>query len=283
MSEKEKAMHVTQPENLKGIRIAENCNGSTRIIEIPRELTTVAALIPEAHSSGALCLLSEDAELSSTVRVVACESLCEQLNAEYKTSHGWTRALLINKRFTFLTRDEVFALTYLLKRRVVENTAAGRFSIPGGIGPEPQSTDELRSVAEPLAKETAALTQEMGFDLFALTTSQKGLSSDIYLCESMEAYARGKPAKNGFIVLKGAKGRLGERETLAVQLQNELQSKGVLRVDGRSIYFERDHVFTNHALAATAVLGRSSTGFFEWKHPDGLTLGETLRESLARL
>ena len=283
MSQKEQAMHVTKPDSLKDIRVAENCAGSTRIIEVERDQAAYAALIPETHSSGVLCLLSEDKELSSTVRVVACESLSEQMSAEHKTSHGWNRALLVNKRFSALSRDEVSALTYQLKRLVAENNDEGHFSIPGGIGPEPHRIGEIQSTVDTLARETAILTRELGFNLFALSPSPNGLSSDIYLCESMEAYARGKLAKNGFMVLKGAKGRLGAEESLAVQLQRELQSSGVLRVESSTVYFERDHVFTNHALAATAVLGRSSTGFFEWKHPDGLTLGETLRESLARL
>lgn len=283
MSEKKHNMHVTVLDTLAALKVAESNVSSARIFEIPRQLSPSCVHIPETHASGVLCLLSGTSGELQTVRVIASESLCEQLNAEYGASHGWHTALLIHKRFAFLNTDTVYALVYQLKRRVAANSTADHFEIPGGIGPEPQVPEEARSAAELLADEAAALVRELGYNLFAPNPGGKDLQSEIYLCESTEVYAQGKPVKGGFMVFRGAKGRLGTAESLAVALQKELQSSGVLRSEGASIFFEKDHTFTNHALAATAVLGRSSTGFFEWKHPDGLTFGETLRESLARL
>ena len=45
--------------------------------------------------------------------------------------------------------------------------------------------------------------------------------------------------------------------------------------------FTRDHLFASPSMAALAVMGRSANGWMEWKSPQGKTLNEVKRQSVA--
>ena len=62
-----------------------------------------------------------------------------------------------------------------------------------------------------------------------------------------------------------------------------MQSLHFLIVSGLSaerIVFTRDHLFASPSMAAMALMGRSASGWLEWKSPQGRTLDEVKRQSV---
>ena len=47
------------------------------------------------------------------------------------------------------------------------------------------------------------------------------------------------------------------------------------------LIFTRDHLFASPSMAAVALQGRSANGWLEWKTPQGRTLDEVKRQSVA--
>jgi hypothetical protein len=94
----------------------------------------------------------------------------------------------------------------------------------------------------------------------------------------------GEYTSEGFVVLKGAKGRV---ETVASfsgtsgqRLRNVLIAEGVLAPANGMLVFTRDHLFPSPSSAADVLTGRNANGWTEWKTAQGKTLDEVKRQAV---
>lgn len=285
MIQQSTSVHLTvMGEDAEEIRIAEFPQGRVRLIEIPRSAAPAVKEIPEARVAGILCLLKATPGECRSIRVLACDSLSEQLYAEHRVSPSWNVAILVSLRFATLKPAQLAPFAYRLKQRLAQNKSNLRFTLEEPPGPAPRMAEDAGLEYEQLIEEIPLLAEDLGHILFApLESKSSRCDESAYRCEARGAYASGYLHAKGFFVLKGSRGHLAASRNPAAALQEELERKGILRREGHSVHFLESHLFPNAALAATAVLGRSSTGFFEWRHPDGLTLGEALRSELTGL
>jgi len=90
------------------------------------------------------------------------------------------------------------------------------------------------------------------------------------------AQASGRQTAEGFVVEAGSRARVelvaSVRRLPVAELRQRLIIGGVLRLDGKTYVFEREHVFSSPSTAACVVLGRTANGRIEWRTDGGRTL-----------
>jgi hypothetical protein len=94
----------------------------------------------------------------------------------------------------------------------------------------------------------------------------------------------GEYTTEGFVVLKGSRGRAGIvasiQGTSNERFRNQLVAEGIMAAQDGVLVFTRDHLFASPSMAAMAVMGRSANGWIEWKTPQGQTLDEVKRQAV---
>ena len=95
----------------------------------------------------------------------------------------------------------------------------------------------------------------------------------------------GEYTAEGFVVLKGSRGRLDNvasiQGTSSERFREKLLKEGILALEGGGVVFTRDYLFSSPSMAATALQGRSANGWVEWKDSIGRTLDEVKRQAVA--
>ena len=107
-------------------------------------------------------------------------------------------------------------------------------------------------------------------------------SDDQYLLKGLDAEAVGLFKEQGFIVQSGSIARKETVPSLARSTEQErakLLAEHILEEHDGQLRFTQDHAFNSPSGAASAVLGRPSNGWIEWKHADGRSLSEVMRVS----
>ena len=105
-------------------------------------------------------------------------------------------------------------------------------------------------------------------------------SENQFLLKGKDAEAVGEPVDGGFVVRAGA---IARKEIVpsaidsVTQVHAQLLSDGVLIEENGRLRFTKDHVFASASGASSAVLGRTSNGWIEWKQADGRTLSQVKR------
>ena len=95
----------------------------------------------------------------------------------------------------------------------------------------------------------------------------------------------GEYTAEGFVVLKGSKGRIENEASIQgtsnVQIRESLVNDGVMALQDCLYVFTRNHLFPSPSQAAMALMGRSANGWVEWKAANGRTLDELKRQAVA--
>ena len=94
----------------------------------------------------------------------------------------------------------------------------------------------------------------------------------------------GEYTSEGFVVLKGSRGRVENvasiQGTSNQRFRDQLVTEGILTAQGGMLVFTRDHLFASPSMAAMALMGRSANGWVEWKAANGRTLDELKRQAV---
>ncbi len=105
-----------------------------------------------------------------------------------------------------------------------------------------------------------------------------------FLLKGKDAEAVGTLTEGGFVVKAGAIARkemLPSTTDSVTRVRERLLAEGILEEHSGQLRFTEDHVFDSPSGAAAALLGRTSNGWVEWKHPDGRSLSEVKRVARA--
>ena len=136
--------------------------------------------------------------------------------------------------------------------------------------------------------ETAATTLAMlGQPIFEPLTNDPTAKGDVerFYCKGSGADGVGEYTAEGFVVLKGSRGRLENvasiQGTSSERFREKLLKEAILNIDSGGVAFTRDYLFSSPSMAATALQGRSANGWFEWKDAKGRTLDEVKRQAVA--
>jgi hypothetical protein len=130
------------------------------------------------------------------------------------------------------------------------------------------------------------LLATLGQPIFEPLTNAPTLRGDkeLFYCKGSGADGIGEYTTEGFVVLKGSRGRVDNvasiQGTSNQRFRDQLVTEGILAAQDGMLLFTRDHLFASPSMAAMALMGRSANGWLECKSPKGQTLDEVKRRSV---
>jgi hypothetical protein len=286
MKARAKTIQIFLPDgNPRGIRIAEITTRIMQVIEVPRSLLSDFLGMPESNQVAVYFLIgaAEDGS-QETVYVGQTGDLDGRLKKHDKEKEFWERALILISRTNSLTQTHTLFLEWYCLQAI---RSAKRFQDENGNrGSRPFTPAPLEADCLEIFETGHALLSTLGYPLFdPVAKVQTGdTEPEVFVCTASGANGRGMYTPDGFVVLKGSKGRLEMVPSLANTPNGtnrlSLIESGVLKPEGEMVVFTADHLFRTPSGAAIALLGRTANGWIEWKSHQGQTLDELKRQKV---
>lgn len=268
----------------RGIRVAEITTRIVQVLEVPRSLLPDFLAMPESDQVAVYFLVGQgDDGDEPRVYVGQSGDLRARLSQHHKQKDFWERVLVMVSRTDSLTQTHALFLEWHCMQAIQK---AGRFVAENGNkGVRPHTPAPLEADCLEIFETGHMLLATLGYPLFDAVAKGTGGTgeSQVFYCKSSDADGRGLYTSDGFVVLKGSRGRkevvLSVKGTSVAKQRDLLQASGVLGIEGETLVFTRDHLFRTPSGAATALMGRSANGWVEWKSQDGKTLDVVKRQS----
>lgn len=268
----------------RGIRIAEITTRIVQVIEVPRSLLPEFLKMPESDQV-ALYFLFGQAEDGSDQRVYIGQTgdLRARLISHNREKEFWERALVLISRTNTLTQTHAQFLEWYC---IQEARKAGRYAAENSnSGSKPHTPAPLEADCLEIYETGHTLLATLGFPIFAPVAKRVSTAKpdEIFYCKASGADGRGMYTEEGFVVLKGSVGRKENVPSIigtsGERLRDRLIESGVMRIEGDTVVFERDHLFRSPSMAALSLMGRTCNGWVDWKSKDGQTLDAVKRQS----
>jgi len=196
----------------------------------------------------------------------------------------WNRALVVISLTNSMTQTHALFLEWFA---ISEATKAGRYSLENGnTGARPHTPAPLEADCHEIHETAATLLATLGQPIFEPLTNAPTARGDkeLFYCKGSGADGVGEYTTEGFVVLKGSRGRMENvasiQGTSNQRFRDQLVIEGIMAVRDGMLIFTRDHLFASPSMAAMALMGRSANGWLEWKSPQGRTLDEVKRQSV---
>jgi hypothetical protein len=267
----------------RGIRIAEITTRIVQLIEVPRSLLPDFLSMPVSQQV-ALYFLFGESEEGGEKKVYIGQSgdLRARLIKHNKEKAFWERALVLISGTNTLTQTHTLFLEWhcLQAARESERYLADN----GNSGSKPYTPAPLEADCIEIYETGRTLLATLGYPVFepVARSSSSGSNDEVYYCKASGTNGRGIYTEEGFVILKGSVGRAENapsiRDTSIQAFRQSLIDAGVMRVEGATVVFDRDHLFRSPSAAGQALLGRTSNGWIEWKNSQGKTLDEVKRQ-----
>lgn len=163
----------------------------------------------------------------------------------------------------------------------------GRYSaLNANAGSRPHTLAPLEAECREVFETAQTLLATLGHPLFVPLPQPDGrtVETDLFYCRSGGVDGRGLFTNEGFVVLAGSVGRRQHvpsiQGTSDASFRDKLVSDGVMKIDGDTVVFARDHLFRSPSTAAVALLGRTANGWMVWKNHAGQTLDAVKRQAI---
>jgi hypothetical protein len=270
----------------RGLRIAEITTRIVQVIEVPRALLPEFVKMPESNQVGVYFLFGEARDgAEARVYIGQTGDLRTRLNAHNQKKEFWERALVLISKTNSLTQTHALFLEWHCLQAAGK---AGRYAAENGNGgSKPHTPAPLQADCLEIFETGSTLLATLGFPVFdpiAKPTSAAG-SDEYFFCKAAGIDGRAMYTPEGFVVLKGSVGRKANVPSIVgtsdERFRKRLVDNGVMREQGETIVFEKDHAFGSPSMALIALLGRTANGWKEWKSHDGRTLDEVKRSGEA--
>ena len=270
----------------RGMRVAEITTRIIRVVEVPRSQLGEFIKTPEAQQVGVYFLLGELSEAGlPRVYIGQSGSICNRLVQHNQSKDFWNRVMVVISLTNSMTQTHALFLEWLA---ISEATKAGRYSLENGnAGARPYTPAPLEADCQEIHETAATLLATLGQPIFEPLTNAPAFPNEkkeLFYCKGSGADGVGEYTTEGFVVLKGSRGRVENvasiQGTSNERFRNQLITEGVMATKDGMLAFTRDHLFTSPSMAAMALMGRSANGWVEWKSPQGKTLNEVKRQSV---
>lgn len=169
---------------------------------------------------------------------------------------------------------------------IQEAKKAARYSTENGNdGSKPHTPAPLAADCLEIFETGHTLLATLGYPIFdSIAKSAASAKPDeFFYCKASGANGRGMYTEEGFVVLKDSIGRKENvaslKGTAGERLRDRLLENGVMRVEGDTVVFEKDHLFRSPSMAALSLMGRTTNGWIDWKNKDGQTLDAVKRQT----
>ena len=267
------------------MRVAEITTRIVRVIEVPRSQLAEFIKTPEAQQVGVYFLMGELSEAGlPRVYIGQSGNVGSRLVQHNQSKDFWNRALVVISLTNSMTQTHALFLEWFA---ISEATKAARYSLENGnTGARPHTPAPLEADCHEIHETAATLLATLGQPIFEPLTNAptaKG-EKELFYCKGSGADGVGEYTTEGFVVLKGSRGRLENVASLQGRSSERFREKlivgGVMAADGNNVVFTRDHLFSSPSMAAVALQGRSANGWLEWKAANGKTLDELKRQSV---
>ncbi|MDO8449514.1 MAG: GIY-YIG nuclease family protein [Rhodoferax sp.] len=270
----------------RGMRVAEITTRIVRVIEVPRSQLAEFVKTPEALQVGVYFLMGELSEAGlPRVYIGQSGSVGNRLVQHNQNKDFWNRALVVISLTNSMTQTHALFLEWFA---IQQATQAGRYSLENGnTGARPHTPAPLEADCHEIHETAATLLATLGQPIFEPLTNAPTARGELELfyCRGSGADGVGEYTSEGFVVLKGSRGRVENvasiQGTSNVRIREQLQTDGVTALNDGMLVFTRDHLFPSPSMAAMALMGRSANGWVEWKSPQGKTLDELKRQTVA--
>ena len=267
----------------RGMRVAEITTRIVRVIEVPRSRLADFLKLPEAQQVGVYFLMGELSEAGLPRAYIGQSgNVGTRLVQHNQGKDFWNRALVVISLTNSMTQTHALFLEWF---SICMATKAGRYSLENGTaGARPHTLAPQEADCHEIHETAATLLATLGQPIFepltnALTT--KG-EKDLFYCKGSGGDGVGEYTAEGFVVLKGSRGRAENvasiQGTADERFRNRLVLEGIMAAQDGTLVFTRDHLFASPSTAAVAIMGRTANGWLEWKTANGTTLDEVKRQ-----
>lgn len=268
-----------------GIRVAEITTRIVQVIDVPRKLLPDFFKLSESAQVGVYFLVAEPEDGSEPqVYIGQTGDLRKRLAQHDAEKPFWERVLVLISRTHSLTQTHALFLEWL---SIQATRKAGRYvDANSSGGSRPHTPAPMEADCHEVFETGAALLSTLGHPLFELVApaAKDTLPSDVFYCTAGGTNATGLYTTNGFVVLAGSIGRKDNVPSIVgtsnANFRDKLVDNGIMKTDGDTVVFVKDHEFRSPSMAAIAVLGRTANGWLEWKDKDGKTLDAIKRQAI---
>lgn len=269
-----------------GIRVAEITTRIVQVIDVPRKLLPDFFKMPESKQVGVYYLVAKPEDGNEPqVYIGQTGDLCTRFAEHDSKKEFWERVLILMSRTHSLTQTHALFLEWL---SIAASRKAKRYvDSNGNAGSRPHTPAPMEADCFEIFETGQALLATLGHPLFD-PVAQPATSTnpaDYFYCTSGGVSGKGLFTTEGFVVLADSVGRKDHVPSIAgtsdATFRDKLISAGVMKVEGHTVVFTKDHLFGSPSMAAVAVLGRTANGWLEWKDKDGKTLDALKRQAIS--
>ena len=266
----------------RGIRIAEITTRIVQLIEVPRPQLDVFLAMPESEQVAVYFLFGQSEDgAEPKVYIGQTGDLRKRLASHNKDKDFWQRALVLISRTGSLTQTHGLFLEW---QCIQAARQAGRYVTENGnAGTRPHTPAPLEADCMEIFDTGRTLLATLGHPLFDPVANPAGPAgeAELFYCRRAGTDARGEYTAEGFVVLKGSKGRAQiarafEHHSFAKR-RNALIEQGRIVVEGDVTVFTEDVLFASPSGASAVVCAAASNGWLDWKTARGETLSEVKR------
>jgi predicted GIY-YIG superfamily endonuclease len=267
----------------RGVRVAEITTRIVQVIEVPRSLLQEFLKMQESGQVAVYFLVGEsDEEGRQKVYIGQTGDLRVRLADHHKKKDFWERALVLISRTNSLTQTHALFLEWHCLQAV--RKASRYVDENGNSGSKPHTPAPLEADCREIFETGQVLLSSLGYPIFdPVGKPSVGAKNDeMFFLSSAGVNAKGRYTSEGFVVLKGSKGRKVNQPSLAksmVKQRKKLLESDSVKVTGTTFEFIKDRLFGTPSQAGVAVLGRHTNGWAEWKSADGKTLDAVKRQA----
>jgi len=268
----------------RGPRVAEITTRIVQVIEVPRSRREEFSGMPESGQVGVYFLFGGGTDADDPrVYIGQTGELRGRLASHDAKKDFWQRAVVLVSRTNSLTQTHALFLEWHCLKLATE---AGRYKVENGnAGSKPHTPAPLEADCLEIFETGSILLATLGFPIFEPLAQGLSKGAEVFHCSGPDAEGRGLLTDDGFVVLKGSVGRRSNvpsiQGTSVERFRAKLVEAGVVREEGEKLIFERDHLFGSPSMASSALLGRRSNGWEEWKTENGRTLNQVKRQGAA--
>lgn len=266
----------------RGIRIAEITTRIVQVIEVPRSLLADFLKMAESDQVAVYFLFGQDEDgHAQRIYIGQTGDLRKRLVKHNKEKDFWQRALVLISKTNSLTQTHALFLEWLC---IQEAKAAGRYVTENGNdGSKPHTPGPLEADCQEIFETGRTLLATLGYPAFdpVAKPTDSPAGRQLFYCKRAGTSATGEYTEEGFVVLKGSKGRVEPAKGLVDQAlakrRDELIAQGKAAIDKGMLVFREDVLFSSPSGASAIVVGAASNGWREWKTDKGVTLDELKR------
>ncbi len=267
----------------EGFRILDKSNWTGRCLVTSRADYARVRVRDEWGRPGVYLLQGPpEADTRPKLYVGEADDVRNRLDEHARKKDWWTLAVAFTSTTDTLNKAHV---RYLESRLIGLARDAGRSTLDNGtVPPVPPLSEVDRAEADGFLAELLVVVPLAGVAAFERLQEPAQGRPLLRAKGAGGADGRGRETPEGFVVEQGSRARrtvvASVQGTWVSESRDRLLVAGVLREDGDTYVFDRDHLFPSPSAAAAVVLGRSANGRVEWRAEDGRTLKQLQEEQL---